>query len=194
MNAKDEFINKFNPELSEDERKKLPKITRGTDTDEEKVFMTIPYIMEGKVMSIYKIHQPKEVKERFKNYKDCRHITKTKYLWHGSKTENWLSIIADGLKMSYAADGKHGKGLYFGLAPNKSMGYVTRVDNKDTDTVFIGLFKTAYGNPCFNPVKDEIDKDVYDCAHEKGDDKTTEIVFYDDDAVILEYVVEFEPL
>ena len=51
-----------------------------------------------------------------------------KFLWHGSKNENWLNILGTGLKLNPNATitGKmFGKGIYFAPSATKSAGYTS---------------------------------------------------------------------
>ena len=93
-----------------------------------------------------------------------------------------------------------GNGIYFAPSSMKSWGYTsffgTRWANGHSNTAFLGLYACAYGKP----------KDVtcaasysqnsinpYNCVHaHKGVQLLNdEVIFYDEDAMVLNYLVEF---
>lgn len=76
------------------------------------------------------------------------------YLFHGSKHQNWWSILTKGLTINpvgVVITGKaYGQGTYFAPDAIKSLGYTDRSGAKWTDgrqnTGFLGLYKVATGN------------------------------------------------
>lgn len=75
------------------------------------------------------------------------------HLFHGSKHENWWSIITNGLLLNPNAQitGKaYGLGTYFAPDAIKSLGYTSRRGAKYTtgsmDTGFLGIYRVATGN------------------------------------------------
>ena len=54
-------------------------------------------------------------------------ITLTELLWHGSRTENYVGILSDGLRIATpdapVSGYMFGKGLYFADVPSKSANY-----------------------------------------------------------------------
>lgn len=78
-----------------------------------------------------------------------------KLLWHGSRNENWWSIINGGLQLSPKSakiTGKmFGQGIYFAPKAHKSLGYTSLRDaywtNSHADYGFMALYATAYGKP-----------------------------------------------
>lgn len=75
-----------------------------------------------------------------------------KYLFHGSKVANWLSIIKNGLYASYAgtnAGTLYDKGIYFADIADKSLGYVDggRWDDGSKHThAFLAVYEVHTGN------------------------------------------------
>lgn len=75
-------------------------------------------------------------------------------LFHGSRSENWWSILANGLTINpigVVITGKaYGYGTYFAPDAIKSLGYTDRVGAKWTNghmqTGFLGIYKVATGN------------------------------------------------
>lgn len=85
--------------------------------------------------------------------KDCR------LLYHGSKTENWLSIACQGLQLNPAAKvtGKmFGQGIYLAPDARKSANYMdtkgSHWNDGKNDKGYIAVYSVALGNP--NGAKD----------------------------------------
>ena len=146
--------------------------------------------------------------EHIKN-SDC---TNTKLLWHGSRNENWMSIISNGLILNPNAviTGKmFGYGIYFGLQSRKSFNYTSYRNSYwakgSSDTAFMGLYDVHYGNPYivsdfnsryyeynYNKLRQNGD---YDCLHadsRKGMLRNDEIIVYREDQVNIKYLVELK--
>lgn len=75
-------------------------------------------------------------------------------LFHGSRTENWWSIISNGMSLNPNAivTGKmFGQGLYFAPKAEKSMGYTDRAGSfwakGNDDKGFLALYEVAMGKP-----------------------------------------------
>lgn len=133
-----------------------------------------------------------------------------KLLWHGSRNENWMSIISNGLILNPNAviTGKmFGQGIYFAPKSRKSFGY-TSYDGSywargNSKRAFMGLYEVHYGNPYivsdfssrfydynFDKLKQNGN---YDCLHAdstKGMLRNDEIVVYREDQVNIKYLVE----
>ena len=92
------------------------------------------------------------------------HPIKTINLWHGSRNENWWSILGSGLVLrptNAIINGKmFGHGIYFANSARKSIGY-TSVNGSywaggTSKTGYLAVFEVGYGTPY----------DVYDWRHE----------------------------
>ena len=136
----------------------------------------------------------------------------SKLLWHGSRNENWMSIISNGLILNPNAviTGKmFGYGIYFGLQSRKSFNYTSYKNSYwahgNEDTAFMGLYDVHYGNPYivadFNSKYYDFDYNKlrkegnYDCLHadsRKGMLRNDEIIVYREDQVNIRYLVEFK--
>lgn len=76
-----------------------------------------------------------------------------KLLWHGSRNENWWSIIQTGLMLrptNAVITGKmFGNGVYFAPKAHKSLGYTSLSGSYwargEADTGFMALYEVAYG-------------------------------------------------
>lgn len=177
-----------------------------TDEQKKKVMSKLSDTLKPKVFEIYRVI-PKKQQERFNNYIKSNNITHIKELWHGSKNCNWLSIINNGLLLNPNAEitGKmYGNGIYFAPTSLKSWGYTsyrgTYWANGSSDTAFMGLYACAYGNPYYPNTwgafsQDFLDKQGCDCVHAKSgvaNLRNDEIVFYNESAMVLNYIVEFK--
>ena len=79
----------------------------------------------------------------------------TKLLWHGSRNENWWSIVGSGLVLrptNAVITGKmFGYGIYFATKARKSLGYTSLSGSYwahgSSASAFMGLYDVAYGKP-----------------------------------------------
>mgnify|MGYP000922833054 CR=1 FL=1 len=136
--------------------------------------------------------------------------THTDLLWHGSRTENWLSITATGLCLNpNAVTTGHmfGYGIYFAPSPSKSAGYTdqlgSRWANGHGGRAFLGLFEVHTGK------KYKVKDHTYECGsmtldklHKKGDYdclwadsshgmlRADEVIIYDDSQATIRFLVE----
>ena len=73
------------------------------------------------------VHHPAQ-RARFEAHVAQARSSTTRLFWHGSRTENWLSILEQGLRLNPRAriNGKmFGQGLYFASEFRKSLGYTS---------------------------------------------------------------------
>lgn len=182
------------------------EVFEASDKQRKEVLNHLSDSLKGKVRNVYRVI-PSEQKAAFENYLSKRNITDIKMLWHGSRNENWMSIIRNSLQLNPNAiiTGKmFGNGIYFAPSSMKSWNYTsflgTTWANGSSDTAFMGLYAVAYGNPlkvdhwdAFRDYKNDVVKGNYDSLHAvKGISlRADEIVFYDEAAVLLNYIVEF---
>ena len=159
--------------------------------------------LKPKVKNVYRVINL-ETEER---YRKANHGVRKKLFWHGSRNENWLSIIKNGLQLHPNAQitGKMlGDGIYFAPSPSKSYGYTsahgTRWANGNSNTAFMALFETAYGKP-YHPTttrqftSSELERLGCNCVHAKSTDtwlRADEVCFYKETDVTIAYLVEFE--
>lgn len=156
----------------------------------------------------YKVCNP-FTRKNFDNWCEEKRVENKKLFWHGSTNNCWWSILTNGLSLEYARYGMFGKGLYFSNDADKSMGYSSntgsRWANGKSNTSFMGIFETAYGNPvktqnwdstCYQ-FNAEIFSQKYpskDCYHAlRGNNlRKDEIVFYHNEQATIKYLVEFK--
>lgn len=156
----------------------------------------------------------KETQERFDNFVKENNINNTKMLWHGSRSENFWSIIKTGLKIrpsnAIYTGSMFSDGIYFAPRARKSIGYTSVAGsywaNGNNATGFMAIFEVAYGNPYIvyehNSSCYKLNYNVLqaknppcNCLHAKADKgmlRNDEIVFYRPDQMTIKYLVEIK--
>lgn len=186
----------------------FPGITITPATDEETEFVK-RFLTSHKdeVDEVYRVNDIKR-SAAFEQYCASRHIDKAgrKLLWHGSKNENWLSIVATGLQLNpnAAITGKaFGDGIYFAPDPDKSFGYTSGTGSRwahgSSSVAFMGLYETAIGkeyNPtsCGQYTQKFLDEHGCDSVWAKASDTgfyRDEVILYSEQAMCLRYLVKF---
>ena len=180
------------------------EVYEATDKQKEKILNKLSDTLKGRVRNVYRVI-PKEQKKRFDSYLEKEHIKTVKELWHGSRNENWASIILNSLQLNPNAviTGKmFGQGIYFAPSSMKSFNYTscrgTSWANGKDDTGFMGIYAVAYGEShdvsmACRYSKTDLKRIGKNCVHAHAGTqlRNDEIVFYDEDAVCLNYIVEF---
>ena len=180
------------------------EVYEATEKQREKVIKRLNPQLQNKVKTVYRVI-PHKQKEKFDRYVEENHIHHIKELWHGSRNCNWLSIIKNSLQLNPNAQitGKmFGQGIYFAPQSLKSWGYTsyhgTRWARGGSDTAFMGLYAVAYGKPknvtsALSSGFCKRDLGSYNCVHAHAGAAllNDEIVFYDEAAILLNYIVEF---
>lgn len=155
--------------------------------------------------NIYRVIPGKQQK-RFNKYIQEKGIHNVRQLWHGSRNENWLSIAKNGLLLNPNAviTGKmFGNGIYFATSSMKSWNYTsyrgTTWAGGTDDVGFMGLYAVAYGTPydvssSYHFTKAELNRLHADCVHAHAGTalRNDEIIFFDENAMVLNYIVEFQ--
>ena len=138
--------------------------------------------------------------------------TDNKLFWHGSRNQNWFSIITTGLTIRPAKAVRTGAmfgslGTYFANKAQKSIGYTSLSgsywshgnDNRaymGIYEVFLGRTKhiTKWSSDCTTLCKDKLNKQGYDSVFaEKGADlRNDEYITYDDAQTTIRYIVEIK--
>lgn len=100
-----------------------------------------------------------ETRKDYENFKSDNHLSSKdcRLFYHGSKTENWFSILKQGLSLNPSASitGKmFGNGLYFAPDARKSLNYMdvkgSRWNNGTRDSGYMAVYSVALGK-CFKP-------------------------------------------
>lgn len=176
-----------------------------TDKQKEQVLNKLSPQLQSKVSQVYRVIH-KGHKKRFDQYLKKHQIKNVKQLWHGSKNENWFSIAVNGLQLNpnAAITGKmFGYGIYFAPSSMKSWNYTsfngTYWAHGTSNTGFMGLYATAYGTPedvytSGNFTQSYLNHVGKNCVHAHAGTqlRNDEIIFYDEDAILLQYIVEFK--
>ena len=161
----------------------------------------------------YKAWKVKNVKtqERFEKFVKENNIKNTKLLFHGSRNENWWSIINTGLVLkptNAVITGKmFGYGIYYAPKARKSLGY-TSLDGSywvrgNSKSGFMALMDVAYGKPYdvysfdskyYNFNYDRLQEacNGANClhAHEGSMLRNDEIIVYKEDQCTIRYLIE----
>ena len=145
--------------------------------------------------------------KKFEAYKGSK---ETKLLWHGSRNENFLSILQNGLLLNPNAvlTGKmFGYGIYFAPSFQKSLGYTSLEGSYwargSRDFGFIALFEVAtgksydvYNHSSYLSSFREKDIKAKHCdslfAHKGSMLRNDEIVVYNESACTIRYLVQVE--
>lgn len=109
---------------------------------------------ESKFYRAWKVTN-KATQQSFDTYIKDNNNPTTKLLWHGSRNENWWSIINSGLVLrptNAVITGKmFGYGIYFATKARKSIGYTSLSGSYwargSSTSAFMGLYEVAYGKP-----------------------------------------------
>ena len=180
------------------------KVELATDEEVQEVKGYLNDRLQKQIVNVYKVINT-EKENNFDNYCKQNNIKEIKKLWHGSINANWLSIINNGLSMSVkVANGSmFGRGIYFAPSCEKSFNYTSMRGSywaKGNDSVaFMGLYKCAYGNPHIENSWGTYDETILkqlnkNCVHAKSGValRNDEIIFYNENAMSMEYLVEFK--
>ena len=153
-----------------------------------------------------------KTQERFDKFVNENDIKGTKLLFHGSRSENWFSIIKTGLMIrpsnAVYTGSMFSDGIYFAPKCAKSIGYTSLSGaywtHGGNNTAYMALFEVAYGTPyviyqhdssCYHLNYDVLQKKTpkCNCLHAKADKgmlRNDEIVFYRNDQMTIKYLIE----
>lgn len=154
-----------------------------------------------------------KTQQRYDNFVKENNIKNTKLLFHGSRNENWWSIINSGLVLkptNAVITGKmFGYGIYYAPKARKSLGY-TSLDGSywtrgSSDSGFMALMDVAYGKPYdvysfdskyYNFDYDKLQQACYgaNCLHaHKGSMlRNDEIIIYKEEQCTIRYLIELK--
>ena len=184
----------------------LPILIEADDEVRVDILATLPPDIAKRVEVVYKVIDIKR-QQQFDLYCHKRKITNIQKLWHGSKNENWLSIIQHGLLLNPNATitGKmFGNGIYFAPNPKKAYGYTSCMGSYWAKGIancgFMGLYDTAVGKPHYSTTwgasaEAETKRLDKDCLYAKKGTMglyNDEVVFYDEKAVCLSYLIKIK--
>ncbi len=176
----------------------------------QEVIGRISDLIKSKVKKIYRII-PKKQKEKFDEYVMTKNISVIKQMWHGSRNENWFNIVKNSLMIRpdvrvVRTGSMLGEGIYLAPSSAKSIGYASLRGsywaNGRSNIGIMGLYAVAYGKALDATYdirrysKAELDAKGYNCVHARGGNgmylRNDEVVVFDSDAVLLNYLVVLE--
>ncbi|RXZ78033.1 WGR domain-containing protein [Paenibacillaceae bacterium] len=180
-----------------------------TSTEEDNLIKEQMGSIKNKFYRAWKVTNIRTQK-KFDDFLIHNKLKDKRLLFHGSKNENFWSIINTGLVLRPAAaiTGKmFGHGIYFAPKAQKSLGYTSLNGSYwaggNSNSAFMGIFDVAYGKP-YNV--HSFDKKYYEfnyeqlqkscaesnCLHAHAGDmlKNDEIVVYKEDQLTIKYLIE----
>ncbi len=165
--------------------------------------------VSNKFFQAWKVINTKTQKE-FNNFIELNNVKNIKNLWHGSRNENWWSIINSGLVLRPSAviTGKmFGHGIYFAPKAQKSLGYTSLNGSYwaggNSNSAFMSLYDVAYGKPydvhsfdskyhSFNYEQLQKYSIGANCLHAHSGSmlRNDEIIVYKEEQTTIKYLVE----
>ena len=154
-----------------------------------------------------------KTQKRYDDFVKENNITDTKLLFHGSRNENWWSIINSGLVLkptNAVITGKmFGYGIYYAPKARKSLGYTSLSGSYwargNSNSGFMALMDVAYGKPydvySFDSKYYSFDYDKLqracpgaNClhAHEGSMLRNDEIIIYKEEQCTIKYLIELK--
>lgn len=161
----------------------------------------------SRLQKVYKVINKETQKLFDAHIKDAKHKD-TDLLWHGSRNENWWSIITTGLKIR-PSNATHtgsmfGDGIYFANKAKKSMGYSSLRGSYwsggSSDEAVLALYEIHTGNQkhiykhdssCYDLNYKSIQKDGFDSVYAHGgiDLINDEFITYHSNQSTIKYLV-----
>lgn len=182
-----------------------------TTADDVALIKTLMNESAGKFRKAWRVTNLK-TQDRFDKFVADNNIQDTRLLFHGSRSENFWSIIKTGLVLrptNAVITGKmFGYGCYYAPKCAKSIGYTSLSGSYwahgGNNTAYMALFDVAYGTPYdvynFDSKYYNLDynklqqfKPGANCLHahaDKGMLRNDEIVVYKEDQMTIKYLIE----
>lgn len=132
----------------------IPIICRECTSDE---ITKIRSMLDTSSLRIFKrawsVNNP-EIDQKFSSYMKKNNIKKTRELFHGSRSENWWSILTTKLLLQPSnvvkSGAMFGRGIYFADKADKSMGYTSIRDSRHaagkSDKGYLAIYEVATGH------------------------------------------------
>ena len=175
---------------------------------EEKIILNKLGNNKGQYIRAFQVTN-KSTQEIFDNNLANVNNKQTDLLWHGSRTENWWSILSNGLMIRPSGvatvGAMFGEGIYFANKAQKSIGYTSLSSSywaKGNDRkAYLALFEVNVGNQkhinehdsfCYNLSYDKLNKKGFDSvfAHAGRSLKNDELIIYKKEQCTVKYIVE----
>lgn len=189
----------------------LGLVMEEADADDIALIKTLMRESVDKFRKAWKVTNLK-TQDRFDRFVQDNNIKETKLLFHGSRSENFWSIIKTGLVLrptNAIITGKmFGYGCYYAPKCAKSIGYTSLSGSYwargGNNTAYMALFDVAYGTPYdvynFDSKYYSLDynklqhfKPGANCLHahsDRGMLKNDEIVVYKEEQMTIKYLIE----
>jgi poly [ADP-ribose] polymerase len=184
------------------------EIQEASDTDVTLIKKLMASESRGKFKRAFVVIN-KKTQERFDEHIAQAQSTRTRLYWHGSRNENWWSILGGGLMMNPSkvvrTGDMFGRGIYFASRCKKSMGYTSLSGSywaKGTSTsAYMALFDVHIGRQmrikkhssmCYGLDSQTLQAQGYDSVFaEKGADLINdEFIVYKEEQCTVKYLVE----
>lgn len=162
-----------------------------------------------KVKNIYCVTNIK-TQEGYDKEFASRSNKKVELLWHGSRNENWLSILKNGLMIRPSSavytGSMYGDSIYFSDDVDKSGGYTSMGGSRwaggNSNKFYMALYDVHLGNQkvfdrhdssCYN-LHNTLDKNTYDSVYAKPGIslRKSEYMIYKKEKCTVKYLIEFE--
>lgn len=183
---------------------KMEKVTKA----EEKIILKKLGNNKSQYVRAFKVTNNK-TQERFDKCISESQNKETELFWHGSRTENWWSIMSTGLMIrpsgAVYTGSMFGDSIYFANKAQKSIGYTSLSSSywaKGSDKkAYLALFEVNIGNQkhiyehtssCYSLCYDKIKQQGYDSvfAHAGKSLRNDEIMVYRPQQCTIKYIVE----
>lgn len=125
-----------------------------TEKQKAEALSTLNPNLLSKVKNVYRVI-PAEQNKRFNAYLKENGISAVKQLWHGSRNENWMSIIRNSLMLNPNAvitAKMFGKGIYFAPSSMMCQSWAFTPWRTAGSTMSVSGRKTLTGNGKWKPV------------------------------------------
>ena len=132
----------------------IPIICRECTSDEiTKIRSMLDTSSLRKFKRAWSVNNP-EIDHKFSSYMKKNNIKKTRELFHGSRSENWWSILTTKLLLQPSnvvkSGAMFGRGIYFADKADKSMGYTSIRDSRHaagkSDKGYLAIYEVATGH------------------------------------------------
>lgn len=189
----------------------LGLVMEETNADDVALIKTLMNESAGKFRKAWRVTNLK-TQDRFDKFVAENDIKDTRLLFHGSRSENFWSIIKTGLVLrptNAVITGKMlGYGIYFAPKCQKSIGYTSLSGSYwahgGSNVAYMALFEVAYGTPydvySFDSKYYSLNYDRLqqfqpgaNCVHahaDRGMLRNDEIVVYKEDQLTIKYLIE----
>lgn len=189
----------------------LGLVMEETDVNDVAMIKTLMNESASKFRRAWRVTNLK-TQAKFDKFVEENKIKDTRLLFHGSRSENWFSIIKTGLIIrpsnAVYTGSMFSDGIYFAPKCQKSIGYTSLSGSYwargGNNTAYMALFEVAYGTPyviyqhdssCYRLNYDVLQNKnpKCNCLHAKADKgmlRNDEIVFYRNDQMTIKYLIE----